>query len=82
VYGFKTGVTLPYNDSNHPDFINTYYGTFSNSGERDAAGDGMPWVLESLIRMYETTKDKAYLYEFMRQSLELQFLINLQYKTT
>jgi len=69
VFKFKTGILDP--QTGLPS-INTYYGTISNNNERDAAGAcGMPYVLESLIRMYNTTKDKAYLYEFMRQALEM-----------
>jgi hypothetical protein len=34
-----------------------------------AFGDGMAYVLESYITMYETTGDKAYLYKFIFESL-------------
>jgi hypothetical protein len=72
VYGFKTGVTLP-DDPTDPNYRrSTYFGTITTSNQEEAAGGSMSWVLESLIRMYETTKDKAYLYEFIRQTLELQ----------
>ncbi len=34
-------------------------------------GDGMGYVLEGYITMYETTKDKDYLYKFVMQSLSI-----------
>jgi hypothetical protein len=63
-YGFKTGVI--------PISINTYYGDLSSNTLMANGTDGMSYALESLIIMYKTTKDKAYLYEFIRQALELQ----------
>ena len=68
-YGFKTGVTLPSADPNH---LNIYYGDLSAETLMANGTDGMSYALESLIIMYKTTKDKAYLYEFIRQALELQ----------
>lgn len=35
----------------------------------DLYGDGMSYVLESYIRMYETTKDKAYLIKFILDAI-------------
>ena len=68
-YGFKTGVTLP----TYPQLpLNTYYGDLSAETLMANGTDGMSYALESLIIMYKTTKDKAYLYEFIRQALELQ----------
>ena len=73
VYGYKTVVTLPDDPNNLQAYRrSTYFGTITTSNQEEAAGGGMSWVLESLIRLYETTKDKAYLYEFIRQTLELQ----------
>jgi hypothetical protein len=62
IFKFKTGVTSP----------NTYYSDLSTQNYAGNAGNGTAYVLESLLRMYETTKDKAYLYEFIRHALELQ----------
>ncbi len=69
-YGFQTGVTLP----NDPVYFhqNSYYGNLSSHALMAKAGDGMSYALESLVIMYKTTKDKAYLYEFIRHALELQ----------
>jgi hypothetical protein len=62
-YGFKTGI-IP--------VANTFYGNLSADTLMEKGTDCMSYALESLIIMYKTTKDKAYLYEFIRQALELQ----------
>lgn len=67
IYGFKTGVTGYAS-------LNTYFENLKKGDQIDAACDGYSTVLESLIRMYQCTKDKAYLYEFMRQTLALEDL--------
>jgi hypothetical protein len=68
-FGFKTGVY----PSNVP---NTYYVDLSTQILAANSGDGTAYVLESLLRMYETTKDKAYLYEFIRHALEHNNFLN------
>jgi hypothetical protein len=37
-----------------------------------STGNGLSWVLSSLIRMYETTGDKAYLIKFINHCIEIQ----------
>lgn len=41
----------------------------SPSNIADSYGDGMSYVLESYIKMYQTTKDKAYLIKFINNSI-------------
>ena len=74
IFGFHTGVTLPNDPSSVNYHQNTYFNKVETNDQIDAACDGYSTVLESLIRMYQCTKDKAYLYEFMRQTLALEDL--------
>lgn len=59
----------------HYDFLNaaliTYQTPFNTPADSDEStfGDVMNAVLEGYITMYQTTKDKAYLYKFVSQSL-------------
>ena len=43
--------------------------TQSPNTDQDAFGDGMSVILEAYINMYQTTKDKPYLYKFIAESL-------------
>jgi hypothetical protein len=69
IFRFKTGIVA---QTIGGSTANTYYYDLSTQNYAGNAGNGTAYVLESLLRMYETTKDKAYLYEFIRHALELQ----------
>jgi len=49
-----------------------YSSTTTPANRRDNLGDRMPYVLESYIKMYETTKDKAYLIRFIHHAISMQ----------
>lgn len=57
----------PYNKFYSKDF-NTIH-TKNDTNTITTFGEGISRILESYITMYETTKDKAYLYKFLFQSL-------------
>jgi len=46
--------------------------TRTDSSSINHLGDRMPYVLESYIKMYETTKDKAYLIRFIHHAIGMQ----------
>lgn len=43
--------------------------TLSTENDHTVFGDGMAYVLDGYLSMYESTRDKDYLYKFMMQSL-------------
>lgn len=48
------------------------YGDLNTVAEANNLGDRMSYVLESYIRMYQITRDKAYLYKFMNHVIKIQ----------
>ena len=58
-------------DKRNTDFVDNGYDpcNISPSNIPDTYGDGMSYVLESYMKMYETTKDKAYLIKFIINSI-------------
>ena len=61
-------------DKHNTDFVDNVYNpcNISPSNIPNTYGDGMSYVLESYIKMYETTKDKAYLIKFIINSICMQ----------
>lgn len=73
----QTNATYPIKeqyDKRNTDFVDKGYDpcNICPSNIPGNYGDGMSYVLESYIKMYETTKDKAYLIKFIINSICMQ----------
>ena len=48
------------------------YHDLSTKDDHDCLGDGMSYILASLLNMYEATKDKAYLIKFIQECILIE----------